>query len=148
MVEYKDIIEQEKRKIRFIEGKMLIDFMVDIVEPEFNIAYLIFTDSVYAVRGTLGSEVITINQINYSDINFENRQIIRFEPYSVFFNKKIIQARSMGEEFNGHGFEICFEELFDKSMIIQSIYAGDKPKGFDDCIRLGIGQYFSTSDNV
>lgn len=148
MFEYKDIIEQEKQKITLIEGKVLLDFMVDIVEPEFNIAYLIFTDSVYAIRGTIGSEVITINQIDYSDIIFKNRQIIKFNPYSVFCNKKIFQARSIGEEYNGHGFEISFEGIFDKSMIIQSIYAGDKPKGFEDCIRLGIGQYFYTSENI
>jgi hypothetical protein len=146
MFEYKYIIEQEKRKIVNIEGKTLKDFFVDIVEPEFNIAYLIFTDSVYSVKGTMGSEVISINQINYSDIDFVNRQIIRFIPFSIFCNKKIIQVRSIGEEFNGHGFEISFEGVLDKGMIIQSIYTGDKPIDFNDCIRLGISQYYYSSD--
>lgn len=148
MNEYKNIAEIAKSKLSEITGKVLVDFLVDVVEPEFNIAYLIFTDSVYAVNGTMGSEVITINKTDYKHINIDNRDLRIFKPYLIFHNKKIIQARSIGTEWNGHGFEISFEGMCDKSMIIQSIYVGDKPKEFEDCIRLGIGQYFYSSDSL
>jgi hypothetical protein len=54
----------------------------------------------------------------------------------------------IGEAWNGHGFEICFEGLLGKTMLVQSIYAGEKPEGFDDCIRLGTGNYFWQSHIV
>lgn len=148
MSEYKNIVKIAKSKLSEITGKVLVDFLVDVVEPEFNVAYLIFTDSVYAVNGAMGSEVITINKTDYKHLNIENRDLRIFKPYLIFHNKKIIQVRSIGTEWNGHGFEISFEGIYDKSMIIQSIYAGDKPKEFEDCIRLGIGQYFYSSDSL
>lgn len=148
MSECKNIVEIAKSKLSEITGKVLVDFLVDVVEPEFNVAYLIFEDSVYSVNGAIGSEIITINKTDYNHLNIENRDLRIFKPYLVFHNKKIIQARNIGAEWNGHGFEISFEGIYDKSMIIQSIYAGDKPKGFEDCIRLGIGQYFYSSDSL
>ncbi len=146
MSRYKELIENEKQNILALKNKVLVDFFVDIVEPEINIAYLVFVDNSYAVSGAIGSEIITMTQTESKYLQIENKQLKQFEPYSIFLNKKIIQVRSIGEEWNGHGFEISFEGMHDKTMILQSIYSGDKPEGFDDCIRLGIGQYYYSYD--
>ncbi|EIW15710.1 MULTISPECIES: hypothetical protein [Pelosinus] len=146
--DYKGTITISKQKLVEIEGKVLVDFLVQVVEPEFNIAYLIFSDSVYAINGAYNSEVLSINRAVKKDLRDMDSQLKRFEPYSVFINKKIVQMRSIGEEWNGHGFEISFAGIHDKSMIIQSIYAGDRANDFDDCIKLGIGHYFYSSESV
>lgn len=96
MSECKAIIKIAKQKVLELEGKVLVDFQVHIVEPEFNIAYLIFTDSVYTVNGALTSEVLTITQIDDEKLNVMEGQLTMFKPYSVFLNKKIIQVRSIG----------------------------------------------------
>ncbi|MDF2485628.1 MAG: hypothetical protein K0R46_1796 [Herbinix sp.] len=143
---YKEIIEKEKQNILVLKNKVLVDFFVDIVEPEINIAYLVFVDGIYAVSGAIGSEIITMIQTDSIHLQIENKQLKQFEPYSIFLNKKIIQVRNIGEEWNGHGFEISFEGMYDKTMILQSIYTGDNPEGYDDCIRLGVGQYYYSYD--
>jgi len=148
MSDYNGIIKTSKQKFVEIEGKVLVDFLVHVVEPEFNIAYLIFSDGSYAINGAYSSEVLSINRVVNKKLSDMDSQLKRFEPYSIFINKKIVQMRSIGEEWNGHGFEISFEGMHDKSMIIQSIYAGDRAKDFDDCIRLGIGHYFYSSESV
>jgi hypothetical protein len=148
MNENKDIIKKTEERIFEIEGKVLVDFIVHIVEPEINIAYMVFTDSICAVNGAIGSEIITINKVIDNNLLFEKIQLRRFEPYSMFYNRKIIQIRVIGNEWNGHGFEINFEGICNNSMILQSIYAGDKPSGFEDCIKLGIGNYYYSSDNL
>lgn len=147
MHDYNEIIEFERDKISEIEGKILINFLVHIVVPEINIAYLFFADSIYAIHGAIGSEILQINRKETTDLDYENIKIVIFEPYSIFLNKKINKVRSIGEEWNGHGFEISFEGLYDKSMILQSIYTGETPNGFDDCIRLGIGQYYYSCED-
>jgi len=96
MSECKDIIEIAKQNFLEIEGKVLVDFQVHVVEPEFNVAYLIFTDGVYAVNGAFNSEVLAITQIDDKHLTVADSQLRMFKPYSVFLNKKIIQVRSIG----------------------------------------------------
>lgn len=141
-------MEIEANKISEIDGKLLIDFFVDVVEPEYNIALLVFDDSIYSVRGVIASELVGIDKLSKGDFDFMclNRNIMKFPPFDIFLGRKVFQARSIGSDWNGHGFEISFEGLFNRTMIIQSIYAGDKPEDFHDCIRLGIGNYYYSSE--
>ncbi|WP_105620031.1 hypothetical protein [Vallitalea okinawensis] len=144
MSDYSKGIKQQKEKIDMIEGKILRDVLVHIVEPEYNIAYLVFDHYVYEICGLMGSEILGICEISYIDYKGKSngRNIKKFKPYEIFLDKEIVQVRIIGEEWNGHGFEFSFKEVYDKTMIIQSIYSGNKPDEFEDCIRLGIGQYY------
>ena len=51
------------------------------------------------------------------------------------------QARAIGEAWNGHGIEISFSGILDRTLIIQSIESGDMPAEFADCLRVGVVQY-------
>ena len=88
MNKYRDIMEEIHIVLLEIEGKVLIDFIVHVVEPEINIAYLVFTDSIYATNGAIGSEILIITKVKDNSIPFEKTELRRFEPYSMFYNKK------------------------------------------------------------
>ncbi len=79
MYSYKDIIKNTKLKALEFEGKVLVDFFVEIVEPEFNIAFLVFNDGIYSVCGTIGSEVLTIKKVEGDMLFAMNTQLKRFE---------------------------------------------------------------------
>jgi hypothetical protein len=139
-----NIINKEYFKVKKLEGKTLSNFFAHIVGDQFNIAYLLIDTLVYPIHGLIGSEIIGIGETleEISIINDKSKDIVEFPPFSTFYNKKICQIRMIGEAWNGHGFEFSFEDIYDKTMIIQSIYSGEKPEDYEDCLRLGIGCYY------
>jgi len=125
-----------------LEGKRLECVKVHYVEPEFNILYLWFEDSsIYSIHGGNGSEVLLISKIDSEMVNSKMSLLFNYPDYSVFLGDIISQVRVIGGEWNGHGIEISFCTNYNETMIVQSVYAGDKPEGYDDCIRLGVCSY-------
>lgn len=57
-----------------------------------------------------------------------------------------VRDRTIGSAWNGHGVELSFVGVPNKTVIVQSIYAGNKPTDQEDCLRLGIGSYALTAD--
>ena len=91
----------------------------------------------------MGSEYLGVRKLEImpEQTYDEVYSICPYEPFECFVGKKIIQAHQIGEAWNGHGFELCFEKVPDRTMIVQSIYTGDKPDDFEDCLRLGVAIY-------
>lgn len=148
-MEFEQVVKEAKRKLEMLEGRTLRKCVVDIVEPEFNIIYLVFSNSIFAIHGANASEVIDIHQIDEIDSRlYKEGRAKEFSPFNIFLDRKICSARCMGEEWNGHGFELSFEGLLNKTMLIQSIYTGNQPLDLNDCIRLGIGNYYLSSDDL
>jgi hypothetical protein len=148
---YKQLIEEEYKKIEKFQGKTLNEVYVHSFSGRIFMVYLKLENEFFMISGKLGSEYLGISE--NPDINeaIEERKglkqaaednILEFQPFSIFLGKKIKQVRMMGEAWNGHGFEFSFEDLLDKTMIIQSIYAGDHGDSLFDCMRLGIGMYY------
>lgn len=147
--DYKSIIAEAASLLVRFEDQVLRHFVTHIVEPEYNVAYLVLDVGAFAIQGGIGGEVLKI--VSVGTVPPEDAEgnwaVKTFAPFSIFLNRKIVQARSIGAAWNGHGFEFSFEVLLDRTMIIQSIYAGQTPPGFDDCLRFGIGHYtFDDSD--
>jgi hypothetical protein len=142
--DYESIVSEAIVSLNQLVGHVLQQFLVHIAAgSEFNVAYFILDKGAFAIHGRLGGEVLTI--IPVEDVLLEkierDTDVKPFVPSSIFLNRRIVQARSIGEAWNGHGFEFSFEGLQDKTMIVQSIYAGEKPPAFEDCLRFGIGHY-------
>ena len=71
----------------------------------------------------------------------EGSCVCRLPILEQFVGFEVVEVRPIGEAWNGHGFEISFKGVPDKTLILQSIYTGSEPKGFDDCMRIGVGNY-------
>ncbi|MTI48419.1 MAG: hypothetical protein FH761_11295 [Firmicutes bacterium] len=133
-----------------LKGKKLKKAMVHYVEPEFNMLLLEFYDgTILKFHGLEGSECIGIGISNYTRIHELEENLIEYYPFLIFYNKEFNGMRILGEKWNGHGVEISFSEQMEKTMLIQSIYTGDLPERFDDCIRLGVGTYrYTFNENI
>jgi len=141
---YPKLILERCKELKHIEGQVLEAVLINVVEPEYNVLYLKFTNGWFQVSGEIGSEFISISKIDEDPIigaTSNSSWVGEYEPYNIFINKKVISARHIGEAWNGHGFEISFENMPNQTLLVQSIYTGTEPKDFGDCIRLGIGQY-------
>jgi len=140
--DFSSIHEVNNILIRDIEGETLKYVRVHTAVPEIDIVFLHFEDYVVEVFGAVGSEILKV------EISSRSHDVatVKLPILEAFEEKRINQIRIIGEAWNGYGFEISFDEPFDKTLLIQSIYCGHKPEGFEDCLRIGIGHYIYRID--
>ena len=149
--DYPRLIRERSKDLAKIEGQILEKVLVHVVEPEYNALYLKFPDGWYQARGEIGSEILGFHKSSeppIEDKSCHQSWIGGYKPFEVFIGKKVVSTRHIGDAWNGHGFEISFEELPEKTLIVQSIYTTPKPPGFEDCLRLGIGNYSYTTESI
>jgi hypothetical protein len=137
------INDRNKDLLKELEDEQLINITVNVVTPEINIVFLHFNNYIVEVRGAFGSEILKVEMTTRKLDDIYN---IEIECLQLFKGMTIYQSRIIGEPWNGYGFEISFKELLDRTLIIQSIYSGNIPKDFDDCLRIGIGNYIYKID--
>lgn len=124
-----------------LPGKILREVFVNVSAPEFKAVYLCTDNGVYVIRGEIGSEILGIHKVHQAPETQGGSTIQKFPPFDCFLGKQVTQVRMIGEAWNGHGFELSFSELQGKTILIQSIYAGEKPAEYHNCLRPGIGTY-------
>ena len=141
--DYTNDLQHACRLLPKLEGALIQTILINVVEPEFNVVFLKTDVGDFQIHGKIGSEYLGIEECkSFPEVMNEDGYIIcSYPPFAVFEGKRITQARQIGTVWNGHGFEFSFDGIHDKTMIIQSIYTGEKPEGYDDCLRLGIGTY-------
>ena len=141
--EYKKYIKESCKLLPELEGAMVSEILVNIVDPEFNAVFLKTDKGVFSLHGEMGSEYLGVRKLELMPEQTDDKgyRICPYETFECFVGKKIIQAHQIGEAWKGHGIELCFEKMPNKTMIVQSIYTGDKPEEFEDCLRLGVGNY-------
>ena len=141
--EYKKYIKESCKLLPELEGAIVSQILVNIVDPEFNVVFLKTDKGVFSLQGEMGAEYLGVRKLDSmpEQTDDEGYIICPYKAFECFVGKKIIQAHQIGEAWNGHGFELCFDNMPDKTMIVQSIYTGDKPEEFEDCLRLGVGNY-------
>ena len=146
--DYEALIAERCAALELIHDKVVKDILVNIVEPEINIVYLLIENTWFEIHGEIGSEILGIHKLD-SEIK-ENLDVFHWIGHlpilDQFIGRTISRVRRIGEAWNGHGFEFSFVDLFDKTLIVQSIYTGSEPKGFDDCLRIGVGNYIYSHD--
>src|SRR5690606_22493847 len=130
--DYPRYVAYYSRLMPELEGRILRQIRVNIVVPEFNVLFLGLGEQAYAVSGEIGSEILGISKIvGMPELTERDSRIVRTFPlFDRFIDRRIKQVRMIGEAWNGHGFELSFEGLLGETMLIQSIYAGDKEKDF------------------
>ena len=149
--DYPQLIKERTIDLVEIEGQVLENVLINVVEPEYNVLYLNVSSGWYSACGEIGSEILGFKKLEESPIEGATSQsswVGPYEPFNIFIGKKIKNTRHIGEAWNGHGFEISFESMADRTLIVQSIYTGTEPEGLGDCLRLGIGQYSYETGNI
>ena len=126
-----------------LEGRKLQFVLLQIVEPEINQVVLAFEESAFAVHGAVGGEVLQIVPMAepFSCEAGPATWWEVFQPAVRFEGCAVAQARAIGEAWNGHGLELCFEGHTSESLIISSIDSRPAPGGFGDCLRVGVAKY-------
>ncbi|MBQ4835695.1 hypothetical protein [Pseudoalteromonas luteoviolacea] len=71
----------------------------------------------------------------------EGSCVCRVPILEQFIGFEVVEVRQIGEVWNGHGFELSCKDVPDKTLIGQSIFTGSEPEDFDDCMRIGVGNY-------
>jgi hypothetical protein len=138
------LIKKSTQDLKLVTGKILQQILVNVVEPEFNVLHLQVDEIWFSIYGRSGSDYLGI----YQRIETFEEKILGYGNWvgklpmlDCFLGKKIVAARQIGKSCDGHGFEFGFEDLTNTTLLVQSIYTGTEPKGFNDCIRIGIGNY-------
>src|SRR5881394_698150 len=138
--DYPAIIQQDCAALPETVGKLLTRTLVQVVEPEFNVFFMILEDSTYAISGRVGGEVLGIRRLDLPPTEGQEARMTvtkPFRPFDLFSRRRVTQARMIGEAWNGHGFEFSFEGLPNRTMIVQSICTGaDRGQELHDCLRL------------
>ncbi len=143
---YPELIKESSKLIPNLIDRTLENVLVNVVDPEFNVVYLIFDDETYSIHGEIGGEYLGIHKLSEPiEIMEEDGYIItEFESFKFFVGHKIAQVRQTGVAWNGHGYEFSFYGIPEKTMIIQSMDVEDRPEDLLDCLRLGVGCYHLT----
>mgnify|MGYP006293026539 CR=1 FL=1 len=145
---YKELQEKFGNDLKKLEGKVLHEVRLQIIEPEINVVVLIFEDETFSVQGQLGGELLDLVERMPSPPE-ELGPHAWYEPFEEarpFLGCAVVQARPIGEPWNGHGLELSFESNHNETLIVQSNDAGGGPKGFHDCLRIGVGRYVYSSE--
>ena len=142
--DYEKIIKEGSSDLASIKGQRLDQALANIVADEINVVHLLFGGIWYSVHGLVGSEVMGFirrtEQFQEERIN-DGSYVGRLPILDQFVGLEVAEVRHIGEAWNGHGFEISFKDVPDKTLILQSIYTGSEPKEFNDCMRIGAGNY-------
>ncbi|MCI3918974.1 hypothetical protein MO973_01865 [Paenibacillus sp. TRM 82003] len=142
--DYSHIHKNNLEILEDITGKRLNKIKVHIVEPEINVLFMKLDTDWYGICGAIGSEILEIKKFDKSN-HVETKP---FEPFRIFINQTIHSCRILGSPWNGYGFELSFNKIRENTMIVQSVYVGEKPEEFEDCIRLGIGHYYYSNKDT
>lgn len=122
-----------------LHGKELESSFIHAVSDEINQVFLQIGGEWFVVVGKKGSE--SVKFAPSADPITLDLELRRMPMIAQFEGLKIAAIENMGDEWAGSGFQISFDEIYDKGLIIQSIYSGAKPENFDDCLRVGVANY-------
>jgi hypothetical protein len=141
--DYQKSIEEACKLLPQLEGALVERILINVVEPEYNVVYLVTDKGTFALQGDIGGEHLGVVSVEHiPEVTEQDGYVVcPYPPFTQFEGHRISQARQIGTAWNGHGFELSFEGVFDRTMIVQSIYAGDKPVALEDCLRLGVAIY-------
>ncbi len=144
--DYSSMVAAADAVLRTLKNRVLERSLVQVVHPEFNVFYLVFADGSLAIHGRVGGEVLAIAPVDTPPTpgrTSDTTTVVAFPAFDQFAGRRIAAARTVGSAWNGHGFEFSFDGIYDRTMIVQSIYTGAEPPDRFDCLRLGVGFYHS-----
>lgn len=141
--DYEKDIKDACSLLEELEGTIILNILINVVDPEFNVVYLDTDKGAFSLQGEVGGEYLGVHRMNELPeiTNQEGYIICKYPPFEIFEGRTISQARQIGSVWHGHGFEFTFLGVLTKTMIVQSIYCGAKPEALEDCLRLGVGNY-------
>lgn len=141
--QYRERETQFRKQLGRLNGRVLRDVLLQIIEPEINIVVLVFEDAVFSVQGQIGGELLNVIEAPppATESLGPRAWYQAFEPAAQFRGKAVAQVRAVGEAWNGHGLEVSFAKYQAHTLIITSIDSGNAPEGFNDCLKVGVADY-------
>ena len=136
--DYPRLIRDRTADLPLALGRTLTRVLVNVVEPEYNVLYLKLDDDWFTVHGQIGGEFLCFRRLVEppTEEHEAGHWTGPFPRFDVFVGRRVEGARQIGDAWNGHGFELSFAGLPDQTLLVQALDERD-------CIRLGIGQYWS-----
>lgn len=142
--DYEKIIKERSSDLESIKGQKLDSALANVIADEINVVHLLFGGTWYSVHGLVGSEVMGLRRRAeqfVEESSSEGSCVCKLPILEQFIGLEVVEVRHIGAAWNGHGFEFSFKDVPDKTLILQSIYTGSEPEDFDDCMRIGVGNY-------
>lgn len=141
--QYRERETQFRAQLGKLDGRVLRDVLLQIIEPEVNVVVLVFEDAVFSVQGQIGGELLDLVESAppTAESLGPNAWYESFEPAVRFRGKAVAQVRAVGGAWNGHGLELSFAGCPGHTLIITSICSGTAPEGFNDCLKVGVADY-------
>ena len=137
--DYRDREERFREDLKALIDRELATVRIHIVFPEINIVYFGFSDGIVSIQGDIGGEVLRIVAVDAMPNKAKDEFSVTRDwvEAALFTRRKIVQARVIGEAWNGHGLELGFEGLATQTLIISSVECQENDSRVADALRIG-----------
>jgi hypothetical protein len=136
--DYKFLEENLKQKLPILEGRVVNSIKAQLAGVEINQLILDTDKGCIAIIPHIGGEVLVLSEC---DMPETTQELLLIEVLTEFRNKRIVQARMIGEAWNGHGVEIGFEKLATQTILVSSVECSENNTKVSDALRIGVGSY-------
>jgi hypothetical protein len=136
--DYKFLEENLKQKLPILEGRVVNSIKAQLAGVEINQLILDTDKGCIAIIPHIGGEVLVLSEC---DMPETTQELLLIEVLTEFRNKRIVQARMIGEAWNGHGIEIGFEKLATQTILVSSVECSENNTKVSDALRIGVGSY-------
>ena len=136
--DYKTIEENLKQSLPTLDGRVVRSIKAQLVGTEVNQLIIDTDKGCIAIIPHIGGEVLLLSECDMPETS-KNLQLI--DVLVEFRDQKIVQARSLGGAWNGHGIEIGFEGMPTQTMLVSSVECSENNTETRDALRIGRGLY-------
>ena len=136
--DYKSIEENLKQILPILAGRVVNSINAQLVGIEINQLILDTDKGCIAIIPHIGGEVLVLSEC---DMPESSQELQLIEVLTDFRNKRIVQARTIGEAWNGHGIEIGFENKPTQTILVTSVECSENNTEVRDALRIGMGSY-------
>ena len=136
--DYKSLEENLKQKLPILEGRVVNSIKAQLAGIEINQLILDTDKGCIAIIPHIGGEVLVLSECDMPEASQELQLI---EVLGKFRKKRIVQARMIGEAWNGHGIEIGFEKMPTQTILVSSVECSENNTEVSDALRIGMGSY-------
>lgn len=136
--DYKSIEASLKQKLRILAGRLINSINAQLAGMEINQLILDTDKGCIAIIPHIGGEVLVLSECDMPETSQELQLV---EVLTEFRNKRIVQARMIGEAWNGHGIEVGFENMPTQTILVSSVECSENNTEVSDALRIGMGSY-------
>ena len=138
LYDYKSLEERFRLKLSSLEGRVVNSIKAQLVQTDINQLFLDTDNGYIAIIPSIGGEVLDLAEC---DKPKSSNELQLFDVLRNFWGQRIVQARMIGEAWNGHGVEIGFDGMPTQTILISSVECSENNIEISDALRIGMGSY-------